>query len=471
MTAFLNILLMLMSGFFFSGRLYELLFLVDEQTNFLLYKGIASSPFIIFIILLITICCGIIIFSGTKPKENVNVASAGSFAVLSGLLFAVGGLLQLVFSKGPFVSKLYFIFLIAGGAGLLLLGLGGLKGKKKEIPAVVLITLMCIGSCLDVIILNVSSIYDTAFLMKGLSAIVTFIFFLMLFKITYAPAKHTAMGLYIFGVLSFVITSTSYGAAIIGEISRASLSLPEMIQYFAFAVLGLYGLLVAFAALPTKEEKLAQNPREERVSSTKSQRQPVKNRAEKPSENIRTRPAIPTVISDEQAPRPAVKTVMEEGEKDFKTRDSFYPSPSKISAESKELQNFFTQSFDAVKAEREKGEPEASAYSSAETQIESETSEVEKTSELSVKTSAVILQEKAEQAKADINEKAQLQNEELKNILAQKRVAAQKKEEAAKQNKVSQPSKKLFTTKDVDKKKDKPMEAGEKVVYKKPSDK
>ncbi|MEG1863046.1 MAG: hypothetical protein RR198_05510 [Oscillospiraceae bacterium] len=470
MTAFLNILLMLVSVFFFSGRLYELLFLVEDGTNFLMYKGIASNPFIIFTVILITLCCGIILFSDIKKKDNSDHSSAGSFSVLSGLLLVVGGVLQLTFLKMS--GKFYYIFIIVGGIGLIILGLTGLKGKKKETVGVILTTFMCIGFCLDVIIFNVSSIADTAFLMRSISAITNLIFFTLLFKMTYAQDKWTRMGLYVAGVLNFIFTSTTYGAVIVSKINQRSLSLPEMVLYFGFGVLGLYSLLVSFVILPTKSE---------RAEKTRN--------VNGPKQGISKDVSSDTVQLKKQTVAVEYKKVYAPAKEEIIADDSgdFYPKNTKINSENSDIQAFFTQSFDMVKTNRAQGEEveQANDFEPTTDTQEEEVIDLKNSKDIAREISDNILKEEESQQvanfttqeikKSDISD---YQNLEIKSLLAAKRADAQKKEDISKQYKAEKASssKKIFGTKekspprDLIKKDNKPSSKAEKTVYRRPSD-
>ena len=70
MIVFLNSLFIFVSVMFFAGRLYEVLNLLEEGTYFLVRKGIVTTPLMIAIVVLISVCCGVLVISDRKPQAK-----------------------------------------------------------------------------------------------------------------------------------------------------------------------------------------------------------------------------------------------------------------------------------------------------------------------------------------------------------------------------------------------------------------
>ena len=58
----LSILVCLLSVGMLAGRIYEILYLTDSSTGFLVTKGIALNPVLTAIFAVIVICCAVILF-------------------------------------------------------------------------------------------------------------------------------------------------------------------------------------------------------------------------------------------------------------------------------------------------------------------------------------------------------------------------------------------------------------------------
>ena len=70
MTVFLNLLFIFVSVLFFAGRMYEVVYLLEEGTHFLVSGGIVTTPLMMGIIALIAVCCGVLAFAGKENEEE-----------------------------------------------------------------------------------------------------------------------------------------------------------------------------------------------------------------------------------------------------------------------------------------------------------------------------------------------------------------------------------------------------------------
>lgn len=257
MTIILNALLIIISIGIFAGRMYEILYITDMQTNFLLHKGIIFNPYILPIFIIIALCCGILILGGLKTKKKFFPSHGSFLLALSALFFIISG----VTSKTS--GGLQAVFTIFGIVGLLLLSLLSLKGKPYEILIVLFLTIFSIGGCIDSIVLNVSSINNTVFLTSALTNIAITLFLLLLYKNAYAPSKSSRMFLYVGGYICFAVTGMLNAAQLTAQLMSSEFALSLSSRYIAYIFIGLYGLAAALQCRPSgksEHEKLEFEP-------------------------------------------------------------------------------------------------------------------------------------------------------------------------------------------------------------------
>ncbi|MEG1895685.1 MAG: hypothetical protein RR162_05545, partial [Oscillospiraceae bacterium] len=252
MALILNALLSIISIGIFSGRLYELINLTDPQTNFLIYKGIVFNPYILPIFILITACCGVLILGDIKAGKKFFAKSAGIFSAFAGICFIVyiGMSLSSLGTYGNETSSLLLFFIMIGAFGLITLGVLGLKGKRYEAIIVVMIITFCVGLCLNVIVFNVSSIYNIKFLQESLSGLSIVIFFLLVFKNEYSPSPASIMHLYVSGFVCFVMCGVMNMATIANGYIAGTMSVSELFLYSGYVFIGLYAVSTAFLTIP-----------------------------------------------------------------------------------------------------------------------------------------------------------------------------------------------------------------------------
>ena len=85
MSLILSLLLSLCSVGILAGRIYEILKLTNIETGFLITEGIALNPVLLGLFVLITICCGILIFGREKdpaPFFSEKSAQVGNCFVV-----------------------------------------------------------------------------------------------------------------------------------------------------------------------------------------------------------------------------------------------------------------------------------------------------------------------------------------------------------------------------------------------------
>ena len=255
MTAFLNILFVFVSVMFFAGRLYEGMFLLDAETNFLTHTGVVTTPFMLALIFLIAFCCGVIIFSQEKPSEKPMKTPVGIFGFASAVFLIITSVLNLVkiFTvTGGFIG--YDIAMIICSLGLIFFGINGIKGKKKEkIPFVMTIAIPAF-MCLNSIILQVKPIHNTVFLYTSLAAITNLVFFILLFKNVYSPSKTTRQGLYIFSLINFIISTSAIFATMIGGLVNENYTKELIFHSLFLMTTGVYSLFIAFYILPSRKK-------------------------------------------------------------------------------------------------------------------------------------------------------------------------------------------------------------------------
>lgn len=255
MTVFFNLLFVFVSVLFFAGRLYEVLFLLEEGTNFLIQPGIVTTPLMLAIAFLISICCGVLIFSDRKLSAKPLKIPVGIFGFAAAVLFIASSVLNLIriFTvTGGFLG--YDIMMILASLGLVLYGITGIKGKKKEKLPMMMTILFPLAMCMNSVILDVQPISNTFFLYRSLSAIFSLLFFMLLFKNAYAPAKLSRPMLYISSLLNYLISTAAMLAAVIGGFVNSSVPAADMLLYGGLSVTGAYSLFVAFYIVPSKEK-------------------------------------------------------------------------------------------------------------------------------------------------------------------------------------------------------------------------
>lgn len=255
MTVFLNILFVVMSVLFFAGRLYEVIFLLEEGTNFLSRGGIVTTPLMIGIVFLISVCCGVIIYADKKPQNKKLKIPVGIFGGGAAVLFIITSVLNIIriFTvTGGFLG--YDIMMILASAGLMLYGMKGIKGKKSEKLPMVLTILFPLAMCMNAVILNVQPISDTFFLYRSLAAITNLLFFLLLFKNAYSPSPVARPMLYVSGLMNFLISTAATLAGLIGGMVTSSLALSDILMNIGLILIGSFSLFTSFYIVPVKEE-------------------------------------------------------------------------------------------------------------------------------------------------------------------------------------------------------------------------
>lgn len=243
MTIGLTVLLGLLSAGVLAGRVYEILKLTDAQTGFFLYKGVVFSPYILIIFAVITVCCGIIIFGDSRNEQPFFSQSSKIIAVAAGAMFLIYGVLAMD-------STATAPFTVIGALAMLLIGTVGLKPKADavNIAAVVLIVVFIVGLCLDVIVFNVSTVYNIEFTKNALSYIAAALFFMYVMKNVYRPGAKSKMLLYITGMLAFLFCGIMNIADIIAMAVNGNAVLPDLFFHAGFGFLGFFALDNAVSA-------------------------------------------------------------------------------------------------------------------------------------------------------------------------------------------------------------------------------
>ena len=245
MAVFLTILLSTLSLGILAGRVYEILNLTDAATGFFYYKGIVFTPHILLLFLLTVVCCGIIIFGDRKDDTPFFSHSSRIIAVAAGAMLVVFG----VMSRAEGIS---FVFSIAGGAALVLLGIFELhnKGGFADILISVLIVVFVAGLSLDAIVFDVYTINNIHFTQKALGSVCASLFFMAMMKNIFAPAAKSRMLLYITGMLAAVMCGVMSVADIICMAVTDAIVLPDLFFSAGFAFLGFFAFDNAISALP-----------------------------------------------------------------------------------------------------------------------------------------------------------------------------------------------------------------------------
>ncbi len=284
MTLFLNILFVVVSVLYMTGRLYEISTITDTATNFLTANPVVTSPLMLLLICVIAVCCGIIIFAQDKHNKKIRQMPVGIFGIMAGLFFVIGGIVNSAncFKYGGFI--LYHGMEILGGAGLAMLGAINIKGDKKEMAPVVLTLLIPIGTCMNSVLHEIKPISDTDFLMRSIAGIATLLFFMLLYKMAYKPDKTTKQLLYIAALINFVFTGIASLAAVLGSIMTATVNLPQLLYNVGYIFVGLYSVFIAFFITPDKVETSGKNAKEAKLQPKPAPIPVVKQPEAKPTE-------------------------------------------------------------------------------------------------------------------------------------------------------------------------------------------
>ncbi|MBR5520943.1 MAG: hypothetical protein IKU54_03005 [Oscillospiraceae bacterium] len=273
MTTILNVIFTVVSALFFAGRLFEIIAMTDTATRFITGSPVVTSRLMMGVVCVMAVCCGVIMFSGNNNGKRQKKMPVGIFGYVSGFFFIAGGIIASVncFRYGGFIG--YHIMEVLGGIGLVMLGINHLKGKKSEIVPMIFVVLMCVGVCLNAVVYEIKTIYDTEFMMRTLAGVTALAFFTMLFKNVIVPDKTSKMMLYITSQLNFVFAGTGSIAAIIGNMVNDTSSFAQQLYNAGFAVIGLYSLFIAFMITP--EKSAVAEPEEQPVKSYRPKSSPV----------------------------------------------------------------------------------------------------------------------------------------------------------------------------------------------------
>ena len=294
MTIGLTVLLGLLSAGILAGRVYEILKLTDTQTGFFLYKGIVFSPYILIIFAIITVCCGIIIFGDRRNEQPFFSQSSKIIAVAAGAMFLIYGVMAVN-------STAIAPFTVIGALAMLIIGTAGLKPKADavNIAAVVLTVIFIVGLCLDVIVFNVSTIYNIEFTKNALSYIAAALFLMCVMKNVYRPGAKSKMLLYVTGMLAFLFCGVMNIADIIAMAVKGKAVLPDLFFHAGFGFLGFFALdnaisvtsarkSVTDSAQTPEAETDLQIPAEETDTDTAQEISPDSKLEEDFEENIKT---------------------------------------------------------------------------------------------------------------------------------------------------------------------------------------
>lgn len=255
MTIFLNGLMVFMSVLFFAGRLYEVTALMDAQTGFLSAGAIVTSPLMLRVLFLMSVCCGILLFASDTKKVKPARLPMGIFGFAIAIPLAASSVMNIIeiFRHGGFLG--YDIMIILSGVGLAAYSVMNIRGKKSESIPFILVLLLPVAMCMDCIILNIRPISNTEFLIKALCAVVCMIFFTLLFKTAYAPGRFSRMGLYVFSLITFMLCAAANLAGAVGAVMNGSFRTADLLYKAGMVVLGTYALFIAFYIVPSKEDK------------------------------------------------------------------------------------------------------------------------------------------------------------------------------------------------------------------------
>ncbi len=281
MSLFLNVLFVLVSVMYMTGRLYEISTLMDISTGFITVSPVVTSVAMMAIICIIAVCCGVIIFSAEKTTKKIRQMPVGILGIMAGVFFVAGGVVNSLncFKYGGFI--LYHGMEILGGVGLVLLGITNIKGKSREKIPVVLTLMIPAGVCMNSILHEIRPLADTDFLMRSMAGLLSLVFFTLLFKMAYAPNKITKLLLYIFSLINFVFTGIGSLAAVLGSIITATVNFPQLLYNVGFIFIGFYSVFIAFFISPSKirysdEDSVRQPEKVKKVSKPAEIKEPIK---------------------------------------------------------------------------------------------------------------------------------------------------------------------------------------------------
>ena len=247
MSLVLTILLSLISAALLAGRVYEILYLTDTTTGFLMVNGVVFNAYIPAIFAVIVICCGVIVFAQDKTVAPFYSKSSRFTAALAAMALVAAGAVTVK-------TDMTAAFFIAGGLALLIIAIAGLGERKTDVLVMILLFAFTAGLCLDVVSFDVSTYYNTAFLHKTIAYVCMISFMLTVLKNVYMPSKGSKMTLYILGVLSFAGCSMFSIAEIISYVVSNGQFAPQLVREIAFAMFGLYAFDNAVSAIPSKEK-------------------------------------------------------------------------------------------------------------------------------------------------------------------------------------------------------------------------
>ena len=208
MSLTLTVLLSLLSAGILAGRVYEILNLTDAFTGFLIVNGVVMNPYVIGLFVVITLCCGILIFGSGKAAVPYYSKSSKVTCILAGVGFVAAAVPAMQFE----VTAPFFI---AGGAALIIMGITGLGKKKTDIAVMLLMLGFAAGMCMDVVSFDVNTYHNTVFVQNVMEYLCIIAFMLTVVKNVYLPSKYSRMFLYVTGMLSFSVCSMMNVADII----------------------------------------------------------------------------------------------------------------------------------------------------------------------------------------------------------------------------------------------------------------
>ena len=270
MTVFVNGLFIFVSVMFFAGRMYEVLNILEEGTNFIIGKGIVTTPLMLGILFLVTVCCCVLIYAD-KLSQPKNLKAPVSFFGFLPAPFIIGAsVLNIIgiFKTGGFLG--YDIMMILAAIGFAAFGVINIKGKNREKLPMLLTMFMPVAMCINTAILKVQPIANTMYMYYGLSSICMLLFFLLLFKNAYAPSVLSRPMLYAAALLNYLISGTASLANLIGGFITDSLPLADILLNVALVIIGIYSLFMAFYIMPTGEA--VQAPEKQRKEKKKATR-------------------------------------------------------------------------------------------------------------------------------------------------------------------------------------------------------
>lgn len=261
MTIVLTVMLALISLGILAGRVYEIVKITDANTGFFIYKGIVFNPYILAIFAVITVCCAVIIFGGSKDEKPFFSKSSKIIAAASGGMFIVYGAMSLH-------NLPYALPVISGGLMLVIIGTLGLNPQADifNIVSVILSVIFAAGLCLDVIIFNVNTIHNIAFVKNAMTYIAAALFIMFVMQNVYRPSAASKMYLYITGVLAFLFCGIMNVADIIAMAIDGQSVLPDLFLYAGWGFFGFFAFDNAVSVMPRKKieteatEKISEIP-------------------------------------------------------------------------------------------------------------------------------------------------------------------------------------------------------------------